>query len=412
MRILSTGPIENNLVNGIRATQKLTIRFVNRNTVNPATVEVQGYRLDGTRSIYVLELFSLSPNQVITKDYYANLNAFEFIFIANGPGEEDTEISVWGKNNAGELIDIHRLVSSELLGSETGPQGASGPQGAQGTQGIKGPQGAQGTQGVQGPQGDQGTQGVQGPQGDQGQQGVQGPQGDQGTQGVQGPQGDQGQQGIQGPQGAQGTQGIQGPQGDQGTQGVLGPQGDQGPQGVQGPQGDQGTQGVQGPQGDQGTQGVQGLQGNQGPQGPVTLMDIRSQIFRNANITVPGGEREIITIPLLPAITLTKNTTLELTGSFRMEFISNATANYYTYEAILDLGGTGIGGMGTEAVFSNEVFKRDLTSKSTIISPSASYLLPNLSPGTYTFVMDMNTAGEQLLQRKLYEFVFYVKVYS
>ncbi|MCA1035493.1 MULTISPECIES: hypothetical protein [Bacillus] len=141
-------------------------------------------------------------------------------------------------------------------------------------------------------------------------------------------------------------------------------------------------------------------------------MDIRSQIFRNANITLPGGEREIITIPLLPAITLTKNTTLELTGSFRMEFISNATANYYTYEAILDLGGTGIGGMGTEAVFSNEVFKRDLTSKSTIISPSASYLLPNLSPGTYTFVMDINTAGEQLLQRKLYEFVFYVKVYS
>ncbi len=391
MRILSTGPIENNLVNGIRATQKLTIRFVNRNTVNPATVEVQGYRLDGARSIYVLELFSLSPNQVITKDYYANLNAFEFIFTANGPGEEDTEISVWGKNNAGELIDIHRLVSSELLGSETGqqgPQGASGPQGAQGTQGIQGPQGAQGTQGIQGPQGDQGLQGVQGPQGDQG------------TQGVQGPQGEQGQQGIQGPQGDQGTQGVQGPQGDQGTQGVLGPQGEQGPQGVQGPQGDQGTQ------------GVQGLQGNQGPQGPVTLMDIRSQIFRNANITLPGGEREIITIPLLPAITLTKNTTLELTGSFRMEFISNATANYYTYEAILDLGGTGIGGMGTEAVFSNEVFKRDLTSKSTIISPSASYLLPNLSPGTYTFVMDMNTAGEQLLQRKLYEFVFYVKVYS
>ncbi|WP_276319947.1 hypothetical protein [Bacillus infantis] len=331
MRILSTGPIENNLVNGIRATQKLTIRFVNRNTVNPATVEVQGYRLDGARSIYVLELFSLSPNQVITKDYYANLNAFEFIFTANGPGEEDTEISVWGKNNAGELIDIHRLVSSELLGSETGQQG---PQGASG------------------------------------------------------------------PQGAQGTQGIQGPQGDQGTQGV------------QGPQGDQGAQGVQGPQGDQGTQGVQGLQGNQGPQGPVTLMDIRSQIFRNANITLPGGEREIITIPLLPAITLTKNTTLELTGSFRMEFISNATANYYTYEGILGLGGTGIGGMGTEAVFSNEVFKRDLTSKSTIISPSASYLLPNLSPGTYTFVMDINTAGEQLLQRKLYEFVFYVKVYS
>ncbi len=391
MRILSTGPIENNLVNGIRATQKLTIRFVNRNTVNPATVEVQGYRLDGARSIYVLELFSLSPNQVITKDYYANLNAFEFIFTANGPGEEDTEISVWGKNNAGELIDIHRLVSSELLGSETGqqgPQGASGPQGAQGTQGIQGPQGAQGTQGIQGPQGDQGLQGVQGPQGDQG------------TQGVQGPQGEQGQQGIQGPQGDQGTQGVQGPQGDQGTQGVLGPQGEQGPQGVQGPQGDQGTQ------------GVQGLQGNQGPQGPVTLMDIRSQIFRNANITLPGGEREIITIPLLPAITLTKNTTLELTGSFRMEFISNATANYYTYEAILDLGGTGIGGMGTEAVFSNEVFKRDLTSKSTIISPSASYLLPNLSPGTYTFVMDINTAGEQLLQRKLYEFVFYVKVYS
>ena len=120
--------------------------------------------------------------------------------------------------------------------------------------------------GLTGPQGNQGlkgTQGFTGPQGFQGTQGFQGNTGSIGSQGITGPRGFTGTQGFTGPTG------IQGRTGPQGFQGVTGPAG--GPQGFQGPQGDQGPRGfdgVQGTTGDLGTQGVTGPQGDQGYQGP------------------------------------------------------------------------------------------------------------------------------------------------
>lgn len=129
--------------------------------------------------------------------------------------------------------------------------------------------------GLTGPQGSQGTQGVQGrtgPQGSVGPQGVQGTTGSQGVQGVTGPRGFTGNQGFTGPTGVQGNTGavgLQGPTGPAGgPQGFQGPQGDQGPRGfdgTQGPSGDVGPQGITGPQGDQGYQGPSGPAG--GPQG-------------------------------------------------------------------------------------------------------------------------------------------------
>lgn len=64
--------------------------------------------------MYVLELFSVAPNQVVTKDYFANFDAFEFIFTTNDPASESTEISVLGKSGSGQLIAAHRLVLDEL----------------------------------------------------------------------------------------------------------------------------------------------------------------------------------------------------------------------------------------------------------------------------------------------------------
>jgi hypothetical protein len=37
---------------------------------------------------------------VITKDYYANFDAFEFVF-TTGSAEDETQISVWGKDSTG-----------------------------------------------------------------------------------------------------------------------------------------------------------------------------------------------------------------------------------------------------------------------------------------------------------------------
>lgn len=49
------------------------------------------------------------------KIYFANLNAFEFVFTTEGPAVDQTDISVWGKGASGQLVVAHRLASSELL---------------------------------------------------------------------------------------------------------------------------------------------------------------------------------------------------------------------------------------------------------------------------------------------------------
>lgn len=115
MTILSTGPIENSPVSGVRPTQQVTIKFVNRDSIISSTIQVEGYVLNGTRTLYAQDEFVLSPNQVITKNYYADFNAFEFIFTLEEAASEVTQISAWGKNSSGQLVTAHRLVSSEVL---------------------------------------------------------------------------------------------------------------------------------------------------------------------------------------------------------------------------------------------------------------------------------------------------------
>jgi hypothetical protein len=114
MAIITTGPIENSPVSGVRPTQQVTIKLVNRDQVNSSTVLIQGYYLLETRALYVLEEVLLSPNVVETRDYFANFDAFEFNFRTSGQGVGSTEISVWGKDTSGQLFTSHRLLMDEL----------------------------------------------------------------------------------------------------------------------------------------------------------------------------------------------------------------------------------------------------------------------------------------------------------
>lgn len=120
MAILSTGPIENNEVSGVRPTVQVTVKIDNRDAVNQSAILIQGYNLTLTRTLYVSELITVSPDEVITRNYFANLDAYEFVFTTEGLAELQTETSVWGKNSAGQLVTAHRLVSAELLGAEEG----------------------------------------------------------------------------------------------------------------------------------------------------------------------------------------------------------------------------------------------------------------------------------------------------
>ena len=79
-----------------------------------------------------------------------------------------------------QKIDLGRVVG------DTGPQGATGPQGPQGIQGEPGPQGPKGETGATGPQGPKGHPGDTGPQGPKGDTGATGPQGPEGHTGASG----------------------------------------------------------------------------------------------------------------------------------------------------------------------------------------------------------------------------------
>ncbi|MDH6531751.1 hypothetical protein M2109_006152, partial [Paenibacillus sp. PastH-3] len=142
MSQLSTGPIENNLVGGVRPTQLVTLKIVNQSDDTPSTVQVEGYYMNGTRTLYVSELVNVAPNQVITNDYYANFDSFEFLFTTPIMIDDPIQISVWGKSSIGQLVTAHRLVYSELYGENIGITGATGATGATGSVGATGATGA------------------------------------------------------------------------------------------------------------------------------------------------------------------------------------------------------------------------------------------------------------------------------
>lgn len=118
MAILSTGPIENNAVSGVRPTQTVTVKIVKRDAIGGSAVSIQGYFLGAARTLYVSEVINMAPNEVVTRNYFADLSGFEFVFTTGEAAAEEIGISVWGKTSAGELVDAHRIVVHEKLSPE------------------------------------------------------------------------------------------------------------------------------------------------------------------------------------------------------------------------------------------------------------------------------------------------------
>ncbi|MGN7764145.1 YVTN family beta-propeller repeat-containing protein, partial [Paenibacillus sp. 22594] len=186
MTFLSTGPIENNAVSGARPTQSVTLRIDNRSDSEASIVSIQGYYMSGgIRNLYVSQSLNLAANQVVTISYFADLDAFEFLFTTSSPSPADdpVQISFWGKSSTGQLVAAHRLVSSELLGEVpgiTGATGATGETGATGATGVTGATGETGATGATGVTGATGETGATGATGAAGATGVTGATGETG----------------------------------------------------------------------------------------------------------------------------------------------------------------------------------------------------------------------------------------
>ncbi|GAK40759.1 exosporium BclB-like protein [Paenibacillus sp. TCA20] len=274
MSFLSTGPIENNAVNGVRPTQLVTISIDNRSDITASSVLIQGYYMDGgMRTLYVSESINIAPNEVMNNDYFANFDAFEFTFTTTATLNDPIQVSVWGKSSTGSLVAAHRLVSSELLGEipsiagATGVTGATGATGLPGAMGVTGPTGSTGATGETGAAGLPGSTGVTGPTGSTGATGVTGAIGLPGSTGVTGPTGSTGATGETGAAGLPGSTGATGAIGSTGATGETGAAGLPGATGVTGATGSTGATGETGAIGLTGATGVTGATGLPGATG-------------------------------------------------------------------------------------------------------------------------------------------------
>ncbi|MDM5278155.1 hypothetical protein QUF95_12210 [Paenibacillus silvae] len=275
MAVLSTGPIENHIVagSGVRPTQRITVTMVNHNLTDVYHIWVQGYHLSDVRTLYVEELFIVLPNQVITKDFDANFDAVEFNFSLGDAAVADAKISVWGRDQNGDLVTAYRLVSSELIGAgyntsgELGATGATGETGVTGVTGETGVTGATGETGVTGATGETGATGATGATGVTGVTGETGVTGATGETGVTGATGETGATGATGATGVTGVTGETGVTGATGETGVTGATGETGATGATGETGVTGATGETGATGATGATGVTGVTGETGVTG-------------------------------------------------------------------------------------------------------------------------------------------------
>ncbi|OMD57305.1 hypothetical protein [Paenibacillus odorifer] len=127
MTLLTTGPIENNVnsENNTRLTQQVTVKIANGSGQIASTVLIEGYYMNEERIQYVGDLLDVMPNQVITKNYFADFDTFEFFFTTASLPDHPIQISFWGKDSAEKLVAPHRLATAELLGYD-GATGATG----------------------------------------------------------------------------------------------------------------------------------------------------------------------------------------------------------------------------------------------------------------------------------------------
>ncbi|WP_339319169.1 exosporium glycoprotein BclB-related protein [Paenibacillus sp. FSL R10-2734] len=262
MSHLSTGPIENNLVSGERPTQLVTIKLVNQSDVTASMIQIEGYYMNGTRTLYVSELHAVGPNQVLTKDYYANFDSFEFFFITPTLIDDPIQVSVWGKGSTGQLVTAHRLVYSELYGENIGFTGAAGAAGSTGATGVAGSTGETGATGTAGATGATGIAGATGATGIAGATGATGIAGAAGVTGATGSAGATGATGSAGVTGATGSAGVTGATGSAGVTGATGSAGVTGATGSAGVTGATGSAGVTGATGIAGVTGATGATGS------------------------------------------------------------------------------------------------------------------------------------------------------
>ena len=247
---------------------------------------------------------SVDGHAIGTVNYVLKLSAGDYLQLAWKASNTAVFIEADPASSPSPGVPSVILTATQVMYTQagpTGPTGAQGPTGSQGTAGAQGPTGPQGAAGAQGPTGPEGSAGAQGPTGPQGSAGAQGPTGPQGTAGAEGPTG---------PQGAQGTAGAAGATGPTGAQGTAGAAGPTGPTGAAGAAGATGPTGATGAAGDW-----------------TTAQTIATPtITANAYAVVSGDTGKLLLLTNgSTAMTLNVNTGIGLTAGQRIDMIQTGS---------------------------------------------------------------------------------------
>lgn len=124
MASLTTGLIKNLQIAGVRPSSTFSLKMINTDSFN-STVQIRGLYVEGTvKKDYVLDSQTLPPAGVLSKDYYAQFDSFEFRFVTSS---DAVKISAGGKDGAGNLNVQYNImpVELDLLGSDRS-SGATG----------------------------------------------------------------------------------------------------------------------------------------------------------------------------------------------------------------------------------------------------------------------------------------------
>lgn len=110
--LYSTGPLENAVAN---KSVRVAVKALNNSHISNAKITITAFSLDGTKHEIFNDSFTLAPQASGFRFIdVSNLVEFEIEIKVRSFDADNVLVSVFGEDQANNLVSAHRLVQSEL----------------------------------------------------------------------------------------------------------------------------------------------------------------------------------------------------------------------------------------------------------------------------------------------------------